>query len=231
MRSMFDDFTFEEACRLLGARITGRQAKALCVAHDETDASLVITRGDQHNWTVRCWGGCSDTPAGKKDLYEEIEKVLYAGKPPPRQTDSNEARAWRTVATYDYPLIRGGVAHKLRQERPSLNCGKPEKKFVWWHDDNGRKVWRQGGPVGLYHQELLEAKPHAVVLLVEGEKVADAAIAHGFVAVSLPNGCKSDLEPHHLDALAGRDVVIIPDCDDQGRAAAQRWAQQLHDAR
>lgn len=77
-------------------------------------------------------------------------------------------------------------------------------------------------PRGLYGLEKLAQQPAAAVLIVEGEKAADAAQAlfPSMVAVTSMGGskaaAKSDWTP-----LAGRHVIIWPDCDEPGAAYAQ----------
>ncbi len=90
--------------------------------------------------------------------------------------------------------------------------------FSWCrHKDTGETKWRMRGfptPRALYGLDRLAARPEASVMVVEGEKSADAAarIMPDFVCVSWPGGGKgvrhSDWSP-----LAGRRVFIWPDRD------------------
>ncbi len=57
------------------------------------------------------------------------------------------------------------------------------------------------------------------VIVCEGEKTADAAIACGFVATTSPHGSRSAFKAD-WSVLQGRDVVVIPDLDDAGDAYA-----------
>jgi predicted P-loop ATPase len=79
-------------------------------------------------------------------------------------------------------------------------------------------------PIALYRLDLLAKKPDAVVVLVEGEKAADAANrmlaleGADMIALSWFGGAgrakDADLTP-----LAGRKVVVWPDADEVGLAA------------
>ena len=90
--------------------------------------------------------------------------------------------------------------------------------FSWCrHKETGETKWRMRGfptPRALYGLDRLAARPEASVMVVEGEKSADAAarIMPDFVCVSWPGGGKgvrhSDWTP-----LAGRRVFIWPDRD------------------
>jgi len=85
------------------------------------------------------------------------------------------------------------------------------------HTGNGKRAWRWlsfAKPRPLYGLDLLAERPEAPVLLVEGEKTADAAepIAPDYITVTWPGGTGAvgmvDWEP-----LRGRDVVLWPDHD------------------
>lgn len=94
-----------------------------------------------------------------------------------------------------------------------------------WRSAEGRLQWRLKGEPGLrplYGLAELAARPSAVVLVVEGEKTADAArvLFPSLVVISWPGGAKAtgkaDWSP-----LAGRQVVAFPDADEPGRVAAE----------
>jgi putative DNA primase/helicase len=84
-------------------------------------------------------------------------------------------------------------------------------------------------PRPLYGLELLAQDPTAGVIIVEGEKAADAArtICPGIV-ISWPGGGKA---ARYVDwaPLAGRKVVIIPDRDKPGFEAAEFIAGKIRD--
>lgn len=91
--------------------------------------------------------------------------------------------------------------------------------------------WKAGTPDGLrplFGLELLAAKPKAVVVIVEGEKAADAAgrMLPDTVAVTSMNGAQSarmtDMTP-----LRGRRVLIWPDNDRAGHSYAKTVAGLL----
>ena len=101
-------------------------------------------------------------------------------------------------------------------------------------DDDGRRSWRWQhlpAPRPLYGLNRLALHPEAPVLLVEGEKTADAA-ANPFpdhVAVTSSGGSnaagKADWSP-----LVGRHVVIWPDHDEPGRRFAVDVARFAREA-
>jgi putative DNA primase/helicase len=107
-----------------------------------------------------------------------------------------------------------------KQFRP-LTCWRPAA--------NGMPEWRwQSWPPKrpLYGLERAAEQPVAPVLIVEGEKCADAAMGllPGFVALASPNGsngaAKADWSP-----LKGRAVTIWPDADAAGLDYARQVAK------
>jgi putative DNA primase/helicase len=99
-----------------------------------------------------------------------------------------------------------------------------------WHYPSRRDAFtcEWPAPRPLYRLPDLAARPDAPVMVVEGEKAADAAaqLLPLWVVVSWPNGCKAiaqiDWQP-----LAGRAVTLWPDADDPGRLAMATLAARL----
>ena len=94
---------------------------------------------------------------------------------------------------------------------------------TWCQNSAGERRWcivPFARPTPFYRLELLAAHAGATVLLVEGEKTADAGQRLFPVAVvtTWPGGSKA--HPHvDFTPLRGRKVVCIPDADEPGRAA------------
>jgi len=124
--------------------------------------------------------------------------------------------------------------------------GKVTLPLSWCRNRvTGAEEWRWMAfsiPRWLYGLDRLEVKPDAPVLIVEGEKCADAAadeLPH-LACVTWPGGSKA-VDKADWSPLAGRDVIIWPDCDSQrnkagdylpfseqpGMAAANRIADKL----
>lgn len=99
----------------------------------------------------------------------------------------------------------------------------PRKQIIPWTHQDGK--WVAKGPPDprpLYGLDFLASAPDKPVLVVEGEKAADAArqlVQDRYVVTTWPGGAqsvaKADWRP-----LKGREVVIWPDADDPGRKAA-----------
>jgi putative DNA primase/helicase len=112
------------------------------------------------------------------------------------------------------------------------NGGKEFRPRTWCKNrGTGREEWRWKNvpdPRPLYGLELLAQRPSARVIVVEGEKCADAArrIFPDYVAVSPMNGARS---PHLADwrPLQGRGIIICRDNDGSGQAFEQIVARIL----
>jgi putative DNA primase/helicase len=109
----------------------------------------------------------------------------------------------------------------------------PGKKIrpLWW--DGSAWQWKAPpAPRPLLNLDALHARPQAAVLIVEGEKAADAAarLFPKMVATTWPSGCKAtgkaDWSP-----LAGRSCYLWPDADAVGREAMAKVAAILHQLR
>lgn len=126
--------------------------------------------------------------------------------------------------------------------------GKEVLPLTWClHETTGKGDWRGISfpePRPLYGLHELAAKADSTVLIVEGEKCADAARAAfpDLAVISWPGGGKA-VDKADWSPLLGRRVVIWPDCDAQtdkrtqemlpeekqpGWKAARRIAQILH---
>lgn len=125
------------------------------------------------------------------------------------------------VARYDRPA-NGDAAEK--DIRPWTYCQGP----------TGHAEWRCKAlplPRPLYGLDRLAARPDAPVLVVEGEKAADAAAKRfpDYVAVTSPGGCKAAAKAD-WSPLKGSKVTIWPDNDAAGIGYAENVAKMLTEA-
>lgn len=105
--------------------------------------------------------------------------------------------------------------------------GKEVLPLTLWREE-GRLRWRWKAalvPRPLYRLDALAASPAAPVLVVEGEKTADAAVAlfPSFVVVCWSGGSKA-VKKSDWSPLQGRRVLILPDADPAGADAAEMVA-------
>ncbi|MBB2170436.1 DUF927 domain-containing protein [Gluconacetobacter aggeris] len=107
-----------------------------------------------------------------------------------------------------------------------------------WIDEEGRHQnitgwhWKQAAkPLPLYGLDRLAARPDAPVLLVEGEKTADAAqrLFPDYVAMTSQGGGKA-VGNNDWSPLGSRTVTIWPDNDEPGMAYADAAITAMREA-
>ena len=160
----------------------------------------------------------------------------YGDSQPSRPPKAQPARAKTARAIYGTAEEAFAVAGRRAKDQLMEAWSYPGDTFriARYRLPNGGKTyrpihrngdgWSIGDPAGalpLYHGDTIgDAGP---VVVVEGEKCADAAASVGLAAVTSAHGGgsfhKSDWSP-----LAGREVIILPDNDDIGRKYAKEVA-------
>jgi len=166
-------------------------------------------------------------PAEPEEVWTPILPVPESAPMTPDTIRRKIKGQWASVKAsrrWDYRDANGDVlGYVFRFDMPG--GGKEVLPLVWAVSSlTGEMQWRWISfpkPRPLYGLDKLAENPNALVILVEGEKAADAAqelfIANGLpmqdlVAVSWPGGGKA---VKHVDwsPLAGRAVALWPDAD------------------
>jgi putative DNA primase/helicase len=136
------------------------------------------------------------------------------------------------ASTASPPLIdppTAGADSVWRYSSTFLVCRFPGKKIrpLWW-DGSGWRWKAPPAPRPLLNLAQLQAQPDAKVLIVEGEKAADAAAAlfPSLVVTTWPSGCKA-ISKADWGPLRGRHVTLWPDNDDPGRQAMAELGRKL----
>jgi putative DNA primase/helicase len=166
-----------------------------------------------------------------KKLPERVTSVppADAGEPVMELRDLGApARVWTYRDVGGAPIMY--VARYDTRDGKQIRCfswgGRPGEESAWhcMHFNRGQRP--------LYNLDQIIAKPLAPVLIVEGEKAADAAavLLPQYVVTTWPGGAQAwklaDLSP-----LKGRRVDLWPDADKPGRDAMDRLAAILADPR
>jgi putative DNA primase/helicase len=115
--------------------------------------------------------------------------------------------------------------------RFEVNSNKEILPYTWCRHEDGSERWSWKGfsvPRPLYGLRQLATRSSAPVLVVEGEKTADAGerIFHDHVVVTWPGGSKA-VEKTDWSPLAGRDVTLWRDADAAGRDAMDQVKRLL----
>jgi KaiC/GvpD/RAD55 family RecA-like ATPase len=99
-------------------------------------------------------------------------------------------------------------------------------------DGKGGWDWRIGEQRVLYNlpQVVYAVEKGRWILLVEGEKDADTLAGLGFVATTNYEGA-GKWQPAYSQALAGGNVIILPDNDDPGREHAELVRRSLKEVK
>ncbi len=159
----------------------------------------------------------------KSDTAGPILPVPAQVPPPP----TSHPKHGKPSAMWTYRDAEGRVMfHVARFDPPGER--KEICPLTWWPEG-----WRWKGvpaPRPLYNLDKLAARPRAPVLVLEGEKTADASavLLPWCVPTTAPNGASSPAKADWT-SLKGRRVLVWPDNDESGRkyaASVARLARQ-----
>lgn len=117
--------------------------------------------------------------------------------------------------------------------RYDTEAGKEIRVWSWGARGTADPSWGCGHwskPRPLYGLERLAAKPNAWVLVVEGEKAADAAadLLPTYAVIAWPGGANA-WKHAEWQALRDRSVLLWPDADEPGKKSMQELAAVLAD--
>ncbi|MEF9386506.1 VapE domain-containing protein [Ralstonia solanacearum species complex bacterium KE056] len=129
-------------------------------------------------------------------------------------------KRFNVVAAYDYYDADGVLQFQVcRMDPKDFRQRRPDGKGGW--------SWSVKGVEQVpYRLPQMLARPDEIVFVVEGEKDADNLAALDLLATCNAGGANkwhASLSQH----FRGRDVVILPDSDDAGRAHARLVTHQL----
>jgi len=188
----------------------GDEFKSICPFHDESNASFYF---NDQSGKYFCQG------CGKKghiahfyaklhglDTRRDYKKILNG-----ISGDFSipwQERKSKIIKTHDYTDSVGTLLYQVcrmepkdfRQRRPDGNGG--------WH-------WNLKGIQPVLYR-LPEVITHGEVVIVEGEKDADAVASLGLCSTTCPMGAKKWKDSYN-ETLKGKHVVLIPDNDQEGR--------------
>jgi P4 family phage/plasmid primase-like protien len=194
-------------------------------------------RGTWFDHEANVGGGVLDMVRQKKGLTNgeamewlraeargQVPEMRVAGRPV-------GVRQRRTVATYSYRAAAGDVVFEVvRYEPKDFRQRRPDGSGGW--------IWNLNGIAPLPYRlpELLEHR-QGPIFVVEGEKDVDALSEIGLTATCNPGGAakpsengkdyKSKWPSSFAEFFMGKDVVVMPDNDEAGRAHAKAVAASL----
>lgn len=203
-------------------RFTSKQRCPICGGHSQ------IAQGKGE----RCYGFLSDDGdwahctrtehAGSLEMHESsstyAHKLKGDCKCGTRHDPSLASTSQPAPLRIHWYLIRdehGEIVAKHKR----VDQASGAKECIWYRPDdsiglNGRRL----ETLPLYGVHLFKDRPGESVIVVEGEKAADALIAAGRLAVGTVTGAKVIPSPDVLRQLLGREITLWPDNDDDGRS-------------
>ena len=220
-----------------------------CPAHDDRNPSLSVKQCDDGRVLLKCFAGCSVVAVTDaigletRDLFPNdttatVSSCSYAPKNPRSDSDSGgstpKANGFEQLDDAIRVYTRSLGIHNHRWEYHDANgilvgvilrwnteiAGKPGKEIRPISLIDGRWVLKgMPEPRSLYRLPELLASNEPIIVC-EGEKATDAAVACGYVATTSPHGSKN-AQNADWSSLKGRDVVIVPDLDEPGLGYAR----------
>ena len=230
--------SLRELQRIFGGEISNGELHCAGPGHSRADRSLSLrpVEDGPNDLGLMYHSFADDDPTAIEDFLRE---KLNTPKPKPngngRQRLSEDALAdmvaraamaqgngrarGKLVATYDYTDQHGVLLYQvLRYDPKSFSQRRP--------DGNGGWIWKLGDVQRVPYRwpELLKY-PDATAFICEGEKDADRVASLNHCATTVAHG---EWTNDCVQALAGRDVIVLQDNDAAGRKKALKAATVLH---
>jgi len=177
----------------------------------------------------------SKVPSQDQNQWMSLKPPANTSTPSDRQVGN-----YIETARYAYKNAKGDLLHYiLRLEDKEGNKITPPLSYGYNPLKNEKPYWKMKGfdygeeKRTLYNLDCLEKNPLAPVIIVEGEKTADAAPGklkgirdEEYIAVTWSGGCKS-VSKTDWSPLAGRNVLVWPDNDKGGFQAGKEIENEL----
>ncbi|WP_313349809.1 AAA family ATPase [Paracoccus sp. (in: a-proteobacteria)] len=152
-----------------------------------------------------------------KDMGDYAGAATTTPRRPPKRKAPSGGEAWgMPTATYNYTDASGSIIAQVDRFE-WVDGGRKRKAFRPW--DATRRCYKAPDQRPLYNLPQVFREPE--VVLVEGEKCADALIKAGICATTAMNGSNAPVEQTDWSPLSGRKVMIWPDNDATGLKYAE----------
>jgi putative DNA primase/helicase len=208
MNTYMREYSAKHIAHALGrARQSGEGWICCCPAHDDEKPSLSLTDSNEGKILIHCFADCS---------YAEVVDRL------------KERKLWTDTGgvctTYDYVDANKKLIYQVIKY--------PNKRFGHRRPDgHGDWFWNMHGVEKLLYclPELLVAiNAKETIFIVEGEKDCENLAKFGLTATTNSGGAGKWKDDFSRDFKDAKQVFILPDNDDVGRAHANKVAASLH---
>lgn len=172
------------------------------------------------------WKAARGLPSFRETLKDAAEYSGATANTPrrtPKRKNPKGGEAWgKPSQVYRYTDATGSLIAEIERYDWEKD-GERKKTFRPW--DVARRSYTHPETRPLYNLPNIVSAPEIVV--VEGEKAADALIGQEVDATTAMGGSNAPFEKTDWTPLKGRKVVIWPDNDEAGRDYAQRLKDHL----
>lgn len=192
----------------LGGKWFGHSCTVCCPSHDDTTPSLSVSEDSNGNCLLYCHAGCS---------YGEVVKALInKHKILPKRERLRHPALGYPAREFDYYDKDGRITFKVCR----FNKTDGHKTYRGYLPSERR--WGFPDARVLYNLPRLLKNVRANVLIVEGEKTADAAqkLFPDYVVTTWPGGANADLSKIDWSPLNNRNIIIFADNDAAGKQVA-----------
>ena len=166
-------------------------------------------------------------PVDRNEKPEPIVPVLVDAPAPDWCQVRPKEAAGEPVRTWTYLTADGADAFRVvRWKNVDPDGRKVIRPVAWTGDTWALKAMSDARP--LYHLPAILESPDKLVVVVEGEKCADAAVdSFPDAVVTTWQGGSDAWRSTDWEPLAGRDVPLLADTDHSGREAMCQIAERL----
>lgn len=194
------NFSIESVASQLNGIKKGDKYSCLCPAHPDTKPSLSVSLSDTGKILFYCHAGCSQ----QQVLTALRNRGIMPQAKLTQVKDTIEALYEYTDAEGKYLFEKVRFAGKKFLHRKKMDSGAYTYKGV-----------TKDLEIPLYN--LVEILNSSSVYIVEGEKDVETLKRHGLVATCNFDGA-GKWRDHYNQWLAGKDLIVIGDHDEPGRA-------------
>jgi putative DNA primase/helicase len=240
LQNTFNDIVERTRAKSIG---TADSFSGLCPAHDDRTPSLSITLVD-NKILLKCHTNCgldaicNALNIKSTELFSRKTEIQINRVPIPLKLVKKQKRM-KTDINADSKVVFFSSKHKKKvTESVRYSYFNTDGKTAYHVIRSDPKDFRPMTPDGYLDLEGLERLPYRLpellkgvkdskpILLLEGEKDVDSAMAMGLIATTFVGGA-GKWRDEYLDYFRGADVVLIPDNDFPGLKGMTEIATKL----